>query len=1043
MPSAISFLDDDHLGFDRSAKSESSSLHASTQPAHRSGYDSDDTPDISSALLGPSTSRSSAESGRGSGKNRRTSAPAVGNTEQADEDDEAFIVAATQRHNRKAGTDLAKDVAKSKGKGKNKTASGTLTGGGSFQSMGLPPQLLRSILLRGYTTPTPIQRLAIPSLLDTPARDLVGMARTGSGKTLAYMLPLLNRLGGKHSTTVGIRSLVLCPSRELALQILRVGKEIARGWKVPDSEPLRWALIVGGEGMEEQFALMASNPDVVIATPGRLLHLAVEAKLNFSSVQFVVFDEADRLFEMGFADQLEELIKRMPPTRQTALFSATLPKTLVEFARAGLAANPKLVRLDADSKISQDLRMAFFSVKPSEKEAALLVLLRDVIGVPQGLSGSASSWPKEGKGKRRAAPLIGTDELQPHQTIIFCATKHHVEYLLALLGTAGWSCAHIYSSLDQAARTQEMIRFRTGDASLLIVTDVAARGIDLPSMTHVVNYDLPASPRIFIHRVGRTARAGRSGWAWSLVGGTDLPYLCDLQLFLARPLMRASDLSGKPELDLHNNLQLGTFPRSAIDIESEHIMQGLHNSSSSASVALPSLKTVVGRAQKLYDRSASKASQESHRRAKAMLKGDDEWCLAGNAKEELGVHDVVVRPSAYGLSGAGTNSLSKHRGSDGSDDLAAQRAALLAKVNSFTPQNTVFEVGTKGPNPLSDLMRDRRATLDAKRARAAARDAVQEPAQSDGENGETEFGDVGPLDEMSQAGESDIEDVFDVADKSISKKSAPKKKSAPASRSYRDPEYFMAYEHADAANERGYSMGHTDSFAAQASKASYSLAGDEARLGTQTQAPNASRWDVKKKRFTKGDGTGENNEKYIRTESGTRLPASFQSGRYEEWKKSNKVNVQKVGEREDKKSSSAALAAAGRGRGGSARGGRGGGEGRTFRHHSSKEAREPDRFRDDYQKQLKRKRGREAGDGGHDDEGGFPTRARGSARGARGSRGARGGRGRGGLSRADSRVASSLKSAAQIQKTRQLEAKRKAKNARGGRGGGKKRGVRR
>ncbi len=227
--------------------------------------------------------------------------------------------------------------------------------------------------------------------MSQPPRDVVGMARTGSGKTLAYLIPLINRLNGRHSRTFGIKSLILCPSRELAVQILRVGKEIARGWKADPGEgqdsrgeAIRWAMIVGGESLDEQFSIMSNNPDVVIATPGRMLHLTVEMNLDLKSVEYVVFDEADRLFEMGFAEQLEEMLLRLPPTRQTLLFSATLPKQLVEFAKAGLQANPKLVRLDADSKISSDLRMAFFSVKPSEKEAALLLLLRDVIGVPLG-----------------------------------------------------------------------------------------------------------------------------------------------------------------------------------------------------------------------------------------------------------------------------------------------------------------------------------------------------------------------------------------------------------------------------------------------------------------------------------------------------------------------------------------------------------------------------------------------------------------------------------------------------------------------------------
>ena len=249
----------------------------------------------------------------------------------------------------------------------------------------------------------------------------------------------------------------------------------------------------------------------IIATPGRLLHLIVEMNLDLKSVQYVVFDEADRLFEMGFETALTEIVHKLPPSRQTLLFSATLPKSLVEFAKAGLQ-NPKLVRLDAESKISSDLKMAFFSVKQAEKDACLLLLLRDVIGVPFGSPKSKdneSSTDKKGKGKGklRHSEVVTA----PHQTLVFAATKHHVEYLTNLLTTAGYAVSHIYGSLDQTARTQQMDQFRRGYTSVLVVTDVAARGIDIPVLENVVNYDFPQGARVFVHRVGRTARAGRQG----------------------------------------------------------------------------------------------------------------------------------------------------------------------------------------------------------------------------------------------------------------------------------------------------------------------------------------------------------------------------------------------------------------------------------------------------------------------------------------------------------------------------------------------------
>ncbi len=901
--------------------------------------------------------------------------------------------------------------------------------------MGLHPSLLRSLLIRGFTTPTPIQRQAIPAVMAQPPRDVVGMARTGSGKTLAYLIPLINRLNGRHSRTFGIKSLIFCPSRELAVQILRVGKEIARGWKADPGEgqdsrgeAIRWAMIVGGESLDEQFAIMSNNPDVVIATPGRMLHLTVEMNLDLKSVEYVVFDEADRLFEMGFAEQLEEMLLRLPPTRQTLLFSATLPKKLVEFAKAGLQANPKLVRLDADSKISADLRMAFFSVKPSEKEAALLLLLRDVIGVPLGEQAAPDleeedqfnednsddageqlkrqAWSNQkhhfkgktkGKGKDLGAKRKrgGALELLPHQTIIFCATKHHVEYLLLLLTTTGYACSHIYSSLDQATRGIQMSRFRRGQTSLLIVTDVAARGIDLPVLEHVVNYDFPPQPRTFVHRVGRTARAGRNGWAWSMCTNAELPYLCDLQLFLARPLVSShtavaaladgQEIGDADSLGLHDSLVLGTFPREALDLETEFISSSLTNTSSSTVHDFPALKQVAERAQQKYEKSITKAAQESHRRAKEMIKlgsieqinirtangveGEvPEWTLAGSPLEETAVHDVIKRPGVYGLNGAKMSESARSvlgaaaaQGATGKAagkeaEEAAARAALLAKVNAFRPQETVFEIGIRGDaTPLGALMRSRRQTMDVKTKRAEALEARKrameggsEDAQDDEAKGaaskksknkkaaaDDEAGAGDATVDLEQADEADILAAFDTGPSSVNKASvkvsardesdsqaesdsddegrpakrtrsaAPGKKTKAAG-SYRDPNFYLSYEQEGSRDERGYSLGNPrsgiDSFVQQASAASFDLAGDDATMGTQSQRPNVTRWDSKKKKFIQG-AVGADNKKMIRTESGVRLPASFRSGRFEDWKREKRVDMPKTGELESNSNS--------------------------------------------------------------------------------------------------------------------------------------------
>jgi ATP-dependent RNA helicase DDX54/DBP10 len=243
---------------------------------------------------------------------------------------------------------------------------------------------------------------------------------------------------------------------------------------------------------------------------------------------------------MGFAAQLSEILHALPTSRQTLLFSATLPKSLVEFARAGLQ-DPKLIRLDAESKISPDLKSAYFTIKSGDRDGALIHLLQNQIRVPVGETGVARrAKEKDGKTnskKRKRNEGNPKDAPVEESTIIFAATKHRVEYLSNLLRVAGYPVSYVYSSLDQTARKEQISEFRAGLTRILVVTDVAARGLDLPHINHVINYDFPSQPKIYVHRVGRTARAGRKGWAYNLCRHIDLPYLIDLQLFLGKPLL--------------------------------------------------------------------------------------------------------------------------------------------------------------------------------------------------------------------------------------------------------------------------------------------------------------------------------------------------------------------------------------------------------------------------------------------------------------------------------------------------------------------------
>lgn len=403
--------------------------------------------------------------------------------------------------------------------------------------------------------------------------------------------------------------------------------------------------------------------------------------LDLKSVQYVVFDEADRLFELGFETALQEILHRLPTDRQTLLFSATLPKSLVDFAKAGLK-TPKLVRLDSESKISADLRMAFFSVKEADKDAALLVLLRDVIGVPSGNQFQLQ------------------DTSSSHQTVIFTATKHHVEYLKELLTASDYQVAHIYGTLDQAARSIEMDRFRKGRANILVVTDVAARGIDIPVLENVINYDFPPGARVFVHRVGRTARAGQKGWAWSLVSPTEVPYLLDLQLFLGRPL-KSKLTSVDNEAAYAENMLFGPFPRDALEQEVDYL-----RTVEDRNYSITTLRDLMRKGHSMYERSKGKASQASYKRAKEMSK-EEKWGL-GSVVRDASTHPVLL----WKLRGHKVASSSRHSSGGTTKD------SMLKAIESFRPHETVFEIGTRGKTTGAMLMKERKKALAKARSRA-------------------------------------------------------------------------------------------------------------------------------------------------------------------------------------------------------------------------------------------------------------------------------------------------------------------------------------
>lgn len=756
--------------------------------------------------------------------------------------------------------------------------------------LGLNGTLLRAIAKKGFTVPTPIQRKTIPLILGK--KDVVGMARTGSGKTAAFVIPMIERLKA-HSVKVGTRALILSPSRELAIQTLKVVKELGKG------TDLKTVLLVGGDSLEDQFGLMTTNPDIVIATPGRFLHLKVEMSLDLSAIQYVVFDEADRLFEMGFATQLTEILHALPPSRQTLLFSATLPATLVEFAQAGLQ-DPSLVRLDAETKVSPDLHSAFFSVKASDKEGALLYVLHDVIKMPLGLPEGVRGFEAK-PSKKRKRDQAGPGKPTEHSTILFAATKHRVEYLSNLLEHAGFAVSYVYGSLDQEARRIQVEDFRRGRTNILVVTDVAARGIDIPVLQNVINYDFPPQPKIFVHRVGRTARAGQQGWSYSLVRDIDAPYLIDLQLFLGRKLVAGQQQS---EASFTSDIVVGSLPRTEVET---HV--AWTNKVAQESNDIASIRRVAEKAERLYMKTRNSAASESAKRAKELVSSD--------AWSQLNLK-FGSRP----------------------DDEAYTK--MLASISSFKPSETIFEVGRGGKTSNSeaaDVMKMFRNKVGPRREKKQ-----KDPDDMDVDgNDDEESGSSGESDHevgLESAEESDDADA-DADSESDLEVTISNKATKPST--FQDPEIYMAYQPRTntAAEDRAYGV-HTGSasFTLDAQKASLDLGTDEASktFGVPSR-PNLMRWDKKSKKYVNrlNDTDGSKGDKTIVGESGVRISASFQSGRFEKWKRDQRINaLPRTGEVERPVGAVRVES------------------GPRYRHKQEKAPKEADKYRDDYEERKRR-----------------------------------------------------------------------------------------
>ncbi|PKA55115.1 DEAD-box ATP-dependent RNA helicase 29 [Apostasia shenzhenica] len=561
----------------------------------------------------------------------------------------------------------------SKGELKRKQKQMKKLKSGGFESLGLCPEVYRGVKRKGYRVPTPIQRKTMPVIL--AGADVVAMARTGSGKTAAFLIPMLQRLR-HHVPQAGIRALILSPTRDLTLQTLKFTQELG---KFTD---LRSCLLVGGDSMESQFETLAQSPDIIIATPGRLMHHLTEVEgMTLRTVEYVVFDEADSLFEMGFAEQLHKILQQLSETRQTLLFSATLPSALAEFAKAGLR-DPQLVRLDLETKISPDLKLTFFTLRHEEKVAALLYVVREVISSDQ-------------------------------QTLIFVSTKHHVEFLNALFREEGIEPSVSYGDMDQDARKIHISKFRSRKTMLLIVTDVAARGIDIPLLDNVVNYDFPPKPKLFVHRVGRAARAGRLGTAYSFVTSEDVPYLLDLHLFLSKPLKAApmeeellQDMDGvysKINQALANGVTVyGRLPQTILDLSCDRV-HGIVE----GSVELTALQKASCNAFRLYTKTKPLPSKESIKRMKDLPREG----LHPIFKDILGSNELTAYAFSERLKAYRPKQTILEAEAETMKSKTLQGGEKVSRDDYYkiSRQNLAKKVVKRGANQWLDIMRKKRA----------------------------------------------------------------------------------------------------------------------------------------------------------------------------------------------------------------------------------------------------------------------------------------------------------------------------------------------
>jgi superfamily II DNA/RNA helicase len=375
----------------------------------------------------------------------------------------------------------------------------------TFADLGLSDQLLRAVEDSGYNEPTPIQRGAIPAVL--MGKDLIGIAQTGTGKTAGFVLPMIDILDHGRSRARMPRSLILEPTRELAAQVAENFEKYGKNHK------LSMALLIGGVQMGDQVKALEKGVDVLIATPGRLMDLLGRGKIMLNDCNLLVIDEADRMLDMGFIPDIEEICTKLPASRQTLLFSATMPAPIQKLA-AKFLKDPKRVEVARPATANVNIDQRMVQVKPAEKREVLRKILRE-------------------EGVKNA--------------IIFCNRKTTVRELTTSLKRAHFRAGQIHGDMEQKDRIAELDRFKADEINILVASDVAARGLDIKGVSHVFNFDVPWQPDDYIHRIGRTGRAGAKGVAITLATREDSDAIAAIEKLAGTKIARLGSAPAEPE----------------------------------------------------------------------------------------------------------------------------------------------------------------------------------------------------------------------------------------------------------------------------------------------------------------------------------------------------------------------------------------------------------------------------------------------------------------------------------------------------------------